>query len=566
MEKPCFGLPTPKFTGTLVQRLAGMLGFAVAAGLMSLQSSAVAAPDAYEAGYLIVPIAGPVARSYNAGYSIYVPAWPLQRYYPGHRFQSGLPGTWMFAQYRGPAPKNMYSDVEGGLGWWRNTRFATVTPKFVMGGVGPNFNEIADGPGTGTGTWANPGGRYGVAQLSPWLLFPPDGLNFKRGVHGSLVGYGYLNLPLSGAPGILGPRNIPSGNNCWTLFMNTANFKGPVAFFTPYYWAQNGLKYPNLVGKLLDTRPAQPNRAVQMETQYIPCRVAQDSAGHWYARVAPTYFPQNFRGASALVHEDTVYDKTALWDAVARWFAGGPPASGAVNPKGALQRVFAGQGYATWEIRIDEGGGKESKAPVDWNMFAKPTIFNSNTYGYRWVKGMVKRVRGHGGLVSLPEYYHLQPAIGTSKAQWVPVPPQSVPLETGLQKIKWHTPNEAPGKPFIAPETPTSAFKSPGPAAGPFNVRLGDGTYVTYYWYKFENQPAILHAGLSDNQREEMQLRVEKLQRLWTRNRNYLPPPAFGKLAAIDPALIVTPPKGLEIGYVPIATGQHLVENAPASR
>ncbi len=87
-----------------------------------------------------------------------------------------------------------------------------------------------------------------------------------------------------------------------------------------------------------------------------------------------------------------------------------------------------------------------------------------------------------------------------------------------------------------------------------------------YYWYKFENQPAILHAGLSDNQREEMQLRVEKLQRLWTRNRNYLPPPAFGKLAAIDPALIVTPPKGLEIGYVPIATGQHLVENAPASR
>ena len=53
-----------------------------------------------------------------------------------------------------------------------------------------------------------------------------------------------------------------------------------------------------------------------------------------------------------------------------------------------------------------------------------------------------------------------------------------------------------------------------------------------------------------------MQTRVEKIHRDWKKDRDYLPPPAIGKLAELDPALIVTPPPGLEIGYVPIVTRQ----------
>jgi hypothetical protein len=33
-------------------------------------------------------------------------------------------------------------------------------------------------------------------------------------------------------------------------------------------------------------------------------------------------------------------------------------------------------------------------------------------------------------------------------------------------------------------------------------------------------------------------------------------PPSSGKLAALDPALLVTPPAGMEVGYVPIVTHQ----------
>ena len=105
-----------------------------------------AAPEKIEmAGYLLVPTER-VPDSYNAGFSIYAAAWPLLKQYPGHRFQTGLFGTWMHPQYQGEKPKDLYNDIEGGLGWWRDTRFPTETPKFIMGGVGVNFYDIANGP------------------------------------------------------------------------------------------------------------------------------------------------------------------------------------------------------------------------------------------------------------------------------------------------------------------------------------------------------------------------------------------------------------------------------------
>ena len=323
-----------------------------------------AAQGEYLAGYLIIPTGGQVDKQYNAGFSMYVAAWPLLRNYPGHQFQTGLPGTWMFAQFDGAAPKDMYSDVEGGLGWWRDTRFPTETPKFIMGGVGPNFSTVSNGPAHGWGTWAEPRGLYGVAQLSPRLLFPIDGLNLRQGTCGELFGYGYLRLPLTDPKSTTSGQNLPTGNNCWTLFLNTNNFKGPVAFFLPNFWSQAAVKEPRLAGLLLDSRPVDPNRHVQMETQYIPCRVAQDSKGESYARIAPTSFPRSPDGKSVLIHQDTAYSDLALWNSVSRWFAGGAMSSGLIDPKGAHIRAFPGHGSATWEIRTPLPNGKIGRAHV----------------------------------------------------------------------------------------------------------------------------------------------------------------------------------------------------------
>jgi len=546
-----------------------LVGDALGRGMVALLQGIVPDPPEYKpaapprdpvkegemAGYLLVSTER-VPANFNAGFSLYAAAWPLLDQYPGHRFQTGLFGTWMHAQYEGEAPADLYSDIEGGLGWWRDTRFPTETPKFIMGGVAVNFTEIANGPAHGRGTWEKPAGLYGVAQLSPWLLFPIDGLNIKQGTCGELFGYGYLPLPLIDAKETTAGKNIPTGDNCWTLFLNTKTFKGPVCFFTPYFWSHSAVVDAKYAGQLLDSRPSDPNKAFQMETQYVPAVLASDADGQSFARVAPTAFPVGPDGTTIVLHRLTSYDKSALWDGVRAWFEGGEPVSGAVNPRGEFVQHFRPEGGSTWRIYAD-GTPREDRASMDWKSLANPITLDPTTYGYQWNELFVtRRARGAGHVAQLPEYYRLR--TDAKEPRWVAATPAEVPPETGLRDVRFDPPREEPQEPYDTPASAESTWKKPGPAAGPFTVQLGDGSVVTYYWYRFADQPALLNADLSTEERERMQLKVEKLHRVWTKDREYLAPPTVGTLAELDPAQIVQPPEGLEIGYVPIATRQEL--------
>ncbi len=546
--------------------LSGLLAFVMlghpiwtARGEVRAGGNAEGARQGVLAGYLLIANER-VPETFDAGFSMYVAAWPLLKAYPGPRFQSGLPGTWMFAKWDDPPPFKLYSCIEGGLGWWRDTRFATETPKFIMGGVAPNFYQWANGPGAGKGRdWSRPLGKYGVAQLSPWVLWPPDGLNLKQGTCGELFGYGYLPLPLTKKKAMTAGKKVTTGDQCWTLFLNTANFKGPVAFFLPFFWSELAAKDPRLEGLLLDSRGSNPNRALQMETQYIPAVLGIGSDGVTYARITPTCFPCNANGESVLVHRVTSYSRKALWDAVKAWFEGGPPASGRIDEQGAVLHKFPGHGGATWSI-YPEGAAQEERFNLAWTEFAKPTAFDDYTFGYRWnfeVAG--KDGSGSCALVTLPEYYRLVKKSNKS-LQWMPIRVDEVPAETGLTAVRFHRYVRQSPQPYVTPEDPDSCWKKPGPVAGPFQVELGDGSVVTYYWYRFADQPALLNADLTDEEREALQARVELLHRHWKKDRDFLPPPTVGKLAELDPALLVTPPPGLEVGYVPIVTRQSAKE------
>jgi hypothetical protein len=503
-------------------------------------------------GYLLLPHSR-VDKSYNAGFSLYVAAWPLLSVYPGEQFQTGLPGTWMFAQHDTPLKGEHYSDIEGGLGWWRDTRFATITPKFIMGGVALNFSEWANGPGAGKGRdWDNPTGHYAIAQLSPWVLWPPDGLNLKQGTSGELFGYGYLPLPLLSAHKTTAGKPIPTGDQCWTLFLNTRNFKGPVTFFVPYFWSKPTLENPQFAGQFLDTRPSEPNKALQMETQYIPCFLSADSNGQKFARIAPTSFPRDARGNSILVHRLTAYKREALWSGVKAWFEGGRAVSGAIDTREAALHTFQSEGGSTWQM-YGLDNPNEQKIPINWSAFASPIAIDQYTYGYKWNASMVTV---NGALTTLPEYFRLGKN-KNDKDEWQAIPVTDVPAETGLIEKTFGRPrtDRAP-EPYITPQNAKSSWKSPGPVAGPFQAKLGDGSVVTYYWYRFADQPALLNADLTDAERETLQKKVEMIHRHWKKNREYLPPNTIGTLASLDPALLVTPPKGMEVGYVPIVTRQ----------
>lgn len=509
-----------------------------------------------------------VDDSYNAGYSMYSAAWPLMKEYPGRSFQTGLFGTWMGPDHGKPAPEEgmrLYTKIEGGLGWWRATEFPTTTPKFIMGGVELNFRGWANGPGSGKGRdWDNPRGGYGVAQLSPCLLFPPDGLNLKQGTCGELFGYGYLPLPLTESKTKTAGKDVPTGNQSWTLFLNTGNFKGPVAFFTPYFWSRVTVEDPRLAGMFFDSRPCNANRSLSMETQHIHCAQVTDSNADTYVRMAPTQFPVGANGESVILHRLSAYNKKALWDGVKAWFEGGEPVDGKIDPKETYVQKFSGGGGAGWRVF---GSHVPKDKRVSFAMeFMKTKASDPYTFGLKWdMQKVTNRKTEFGSLVVIPEYYKQVKTVTKRRGKevevdnWVAVDAKQVPAETGLDKLSFKRPKkDRPSETRATPDDAESCWKKPGPAAGPFKVKVGDGSTVTYYWYRFADQPALLNADMTDQERERLQKRAEKLHRHWTKDRQYLAPPTVGQLADIDPALIVTPPKGMEVGYVPIVTRQEL--------
>ena len=525
-------------------------------------------------GYLLIDRQS-APKEYSGGYSMYMAAWPLYNKYPGAAVQSGLVGTWMNAFLPQPKPIESYSTIEGGLGWWNDTVFGTETPKFHMGGVATDFSGVSNGPGIGRGDWSKfsqPSGKYGVAQLSPRLLWPPDGLNMKQGTNGELLGAGYLPLPFTNVKATTGGKNIPTGDLSWTLFLNAGNFKGPAAFFMPYFWSRSaieGLKNKDgsdkdTLGNLLDSRLADSDKAMQMENQYVPAFQSNDAKGNTYARVAPIQFPRDANGDSVLINRALVFRKSALWPAVEAWFkGGGPEASSEIKVSESFEQAF-NKGHGSTMAIYQDSTPEDKRVRIDWGSFSKAANLNTSTLGFSWIQNLVSKTDiGNGSVVSLPEYYRLSKTASGSPI-WSVVQAKDVPAETGLASIEFKRAVRNNPRAFTtpiddsSPANASSTWKVPGPAkgGGPYQVKLGDGTTVTYYWYLFKNQPTMLNADLTDAEREEVQQRVEKLHKEWTITKEYLPAPTAGKLADIDPALIVTPPKGFEIGYVPIATRQ----------
>jgi len=127
-----------------------------------------------------------------------------------------------------------------------------------------------------------------------------------------------------------------------------------------------------------------------------------------------------------------------------------------------------------------------------------------------------------------------------------------VPPETKLLTQQFKL--ASPGKPYTSPTN--GAWAKPGPKLGPFTTKLVDGSTVTYSWYRFVEQPSFQQYNWSEQKKAKLQAFVEKLHASWPVDRDYMAPPTRGKLVTLDPALLVTPPQGLELGYVPIVTRQ----------
>lgn len=492
----------------------------------------------------------PTGASFGAGVGFYAAVFTLiDRPYAG--LQIGLPSNWIIPDNsdnkdkplapvgtlardnwpeRGPTYGSVFQTLEGGLGYWARSRFRYGPPKFSMNATPQCYDYEIGSPGWSFfyDTRSLPDNRLGVAQLSNRILIPPDALPFDGEQDGKLLGYSYMALPFTdpveGAP--------PTGDQSWTCFLSAENFKGPIAYYIPETWSKIGalFDYPFIYGRGLDSRPGHA-RGGAMEINTVPRIEVTGDDGTVWSKIPQLRFPVNEEGKSLLVQDVTHYSKAALFDAVQTWRKGGPAASGLFDETGAFRSKLTPN-----PLRFRQAKQQIQGMPEVFDTI----VTDDNVWGLTWKDSDVTAP----GL--FPQYYK---QIGEHR---VLVPASEVPKETGLHEARFRLAKK--GQPFTSRETP--AWTQPGPVRGPFQVQLTDGSLVTYSWYRFVDQPSFRQYAWSEEKRKRLQAFVEKMHAHWTIDRHYMPPPSSGKLASLDPALLVTPPKGLEVGHVPIVTRQ----------
>ena len=491
----------------------------------------------------------PDRAAYSAGIGFYSAVWSLIGR-PLAGFQTGLPGCWILPdnsdnkdkplapegtlartwKERGPTWDSVFQTVEGGLGYWAGNHFRYGWPKFSMNATPQCYDYEIGSPG-----WsffyhdeALPDDRLGIAQLSNRLLIPPDGLPFDDRRDGQSLGYAWLALPFT-APTTEDP---PTGDQSWTCFLNAANFKGPIAFYVPQTWSKIAALFrePFLHGRGLDARPGVVGGGA-IEINTVPRLEARDANGTVYSRIPRLHFPVDEAGRAVLVQDVAYFAKSALYDSIKRWRDEGVPCTGAFDPAGAWKPDLN-----TSPTRYDQAG----KPITGTDAVCLTRVFAGNRWGMEWFANAITRPG------EFPEYFR------QDGGSWTPIPPSAVPVETGLTAAEFQVAEE--GRAYI---TPTGkAWTTPGPATPTTTVTLADGSQVTYAWYRFIDQPVFQQYHWDEGRKQRLQKLVAEIHARWGIDRDYMPPPSAGSLVRLDPALIVTPPAGMETGYVPIVVGQ----------
>lgn len=483
---------------------------------------------------------------FGAGISFYSAVWPLIDK-PLANFQIGLPSTWIIPENtginfplcpvgtyardnwaeRGPTWGSVFQTVEGGLGYWAGNRFRYGPPKFSMNATPSCYDYEIGSPGWGFFRSATPlpDNQMGIAQLSNQILVPPDGLTFEGNPNGQLLGYAWMALPFMDAKA--GPP--PTGDQAWTLFLNSSNFKGPVAYYIPETWSKISKNYPEDYGRGLDARPGVMGGGA-MEINTVPRMEVKAKGDTVYYKIPKIEFPVDNQGRTVLVQDVKYYSKDALYNTFKEWRDGKSDCSGTFSKTGIWEPVMT-----TKMPSFNQGGVPLTKIDNIFNTM----IFSENVFGIQWKNSPLTPA----GI--FPQYYR---QVGNGWRE--PVAASKVPADLVNKEFRL----ASRGTPYTTPNS--GSWATPGPKSKSFEVTLTDGSIVTYCWYRFVDQPSLQQFSWTADEKEKLQSFVEVIHSQWLINKDYMEPIRKGDLVSLDPALIVKPPQGYGAGYVPIVIGQ----------
>lgn len=489
--------------------------------------------------------------NYRSGFGWYSTLWPITATQVDN-FQLGLSSTWIVPDNRTVGPeiaqklcatstnswvKNaaenpnagtyglyLFQTLEGSLGWWGGEKFRTVFPKYMANATQNCYTSELATPGWGFfRDEPTPRSETGLIQISNQILMPPDGMTFDEDLEAPQLGVTWHNLKLPRFDHAFGSK---SGDNSWTLFMNTSNFKGPLAFVAPQFWVDGSIKNPVQTNMTLDKKTGEVG-GLASEWNAIPYYKLVNSDGKTYTKIPDIQFPVDSNGEFVISRDFKSYSNKAISSDFLNMLTN--PVELPKSP--ASSEIFGGQLVGQSSKVYQEGKSLGSLSTI----LAAKTFDNGNAYGFS--------VPGKTGLVKLSQYF-LQSGSVSNELSASQVP-------SSLSRASF---NSSTKSTFVY-NYPSWWDASPK-ASNDLTTQLNDGSTVIYRWYKFVDQPAFQRFELNQSEKSSLQTAAEKMQKDWAHSAMMLCP-TKGTLATFDSGMIVTPPKGLELGYVPIVIKQY---------
>eukprot|EP01065_Artemidia_motanka_P031351 TRINITY_DN3767_c0_g1_i1.p1 TRINITY_DN3767_c0_g1~~TRINITY_DN3767_c0_g1_i1.p1 ORF type:complete len:769 (+),score=237.69 TRINITY_DN3767_c0_g1_i1:78-2384(+) len=422
----------------------------------------------------------------------------------------------------------LFESFEGGPGYWFNELPSTVSKWRVGDSVGC-YSYYTGSPLFQFGQW---GGHdcdhMGLAQLSNRILMPPDGITFD--VEG-MVGVAYAHTPF-------GKVNATDDRNFWTIVLDTQNFAGPLAYFIPEFWRLRPKGYENVTRHLGDYSTCPDLSQGECAFEWNTLETYRASNGDF--KIPKMTVPYK-DGRTVLMMNNRAYNDSDVSDPLEQALQ-----TGHLN----VSRLF--------------NTGKRHPC-VDGTTDAMFGLYNHSTFSVGTMQTSVETgecvwsVQLHNescpkdGDCWFPQY------VRNESNEWTPIPESKAPPE--LQRQNFTTKTDSGNKyDQLSQVGSRKCLSSPGPADDKlYCVQTLKGvsassTWIGYKWYKFVDQPGLQQANLSPEERSFMQKRVETLHRMTSQTSRWM---KAGQavdqgLSIIDEAAIVTPPEGMEYGYVPI--------------
>jgi len=464
--------------------------------------------------------------------------------------------------------------IEGGMGYWMYTVETPHVKWMLPGATNANYEIFG-------GTFLNDRPQScstlgGAVRISNTILIPNSFVHFDEG-SGDIDGFmGYM---LTRTP--IGKRSSEDNANYWTIIIDALNFSGPVMYMSAWFWDSRVNWHPKSVS-WSDHRALITYIAQGFEGSIGSHVLTDPNSGGKWIKTSQIVFPKdNGSDTTTLFTGHSQFDTD--WAAVAMEpMLSGTGSADSQKPSHIMQSYTDARvkpecntpgEVSAWKLWTDEtddepetdigGFGIGDAVPADAPFLKASDAASCHTR----LTLNTKKLQCKSSFCKTRKYIR-QVKKGS---EYSPLKDKKVPkyIKKALNLLQFKPTKLNDGR-YLGPpaETEKICFDTPGPSPSDprlYCTRTQSGTWLGFKWYRFIDQPELnqVFASMEESERKDarcfMQARIERLHEAQSsggvprwfdapQGENDLPK----KKVAIDPALLTTPPVGLEKGYVPI--------------